>query len=104
MADQNRYDFALLNNDLVFSSGGDLIIQPSDEQHIEDVIQSFPGWWKEFPNTGVGLFSWLGSSFNPQALARVIRIQLQLDGYNNAAPTFNLDPNGNYIINPGVKI
>jgi hypothetical protein len=59
----------------------DLSIQPSDSQHIEDCIASFPGWWKQFPLNGVGIKAYLNSSGQFQKASKYIRLQLQNDGY-----------------------
>jgi len=48
-------DFALTNNDLTITPAGDFAIGESDNQHLYDIINSFPGWWKQFPQVGVGI-------------------------------------------------
>lgn len=40
-------DIALMHNDLLIRNG-DFVIGESDEQHIMDTINAFPGWWKEY--------------------------------------------------------
>lgn len=76
------YDF-LVNDDygLVFKEG-DLAIGESDQQHIQDTIQSFAGEWKEFPTDGVGVLKYYNGTGIEQKLARVIKLQLSLDGYD----------------------
>jgi hypothetical protein len=75
------YDIQLDDTgDLLFANG-DLLIGRSDEQHIKDTINAFPGWWKEFPADGVGIMAYLKSSGQQQTLARSVRLQLQADGY-----------------------
>jgi len=60
---------------------GDLVIAASDAQHIEDVIRSNKGEWKEFPACGVGIMNYLNASLKEQEVEREIKIQLQADGY-----------------------
>lgn len=75
--------------DIQLGSDGDLIIQNddyvydlSDQQHIKDTINAFPGSWKETFADGVGALSYLNSSGKTQQLARSIKIQLTNDGYS----------------------
>lgn len=73
-------DIALLNNDLLFVSG-DIATGQSDDQHVADTINAFPGWWKETPADGVGIRQYLNSTGKEQEIKRAIKIQLQSDGY-----------------------
>ena len=50
-------DFALSANDL-YISNGDFAISESDNQHIADTLNAFPGWWKENPADGIGVFAY----------------------------------------------
>ncbi|RYD57026.1 MAG: oxidase [Sphingobacteriales bacterium] len=85
--------------DLLFT-GGDLAYGESDPQHIQDTINAYPGWWKEFPADGVGIRSYLNSSGQMQKLAREIKIQLQSDGYAvSPAPTIDTS-NGSMTVYP----
>lgn len=92
-------DIALLNNDLLILNG-DLAISESDVQHVTDTINAFPGWWKQYPADGVGLFSFLNSSGQQDALAQDIKLQLQADGYQVSYPTVLIDDSGTFTINP----
>lgn len=83
-------DLFLNGNDLYIDPiAGDFIIADSDEQHVTDTLAAFPGWWKEEPADGVGVFAYQNSSGQQQILARSIKQQLQSDGYqcNNAVVT-----------------
>jgi hypothetical protein len=95
-----RQDIAIMNDDLVFVDG-DIAIAYSDEQHIQDTVCAAPGSWKEFPSDGVGLFKYLNSSGQEQALSRSIKIQLQVDGYQANNPQVEIS-NGKMTINPNV--
>lgn len=95
MADNK--DIALYNNDLVFIDG-DLAITESDVQHVSDTIAAFPGWWKENPPDGVGLFQYLHSAGQQQKLKRSIKINLISDGYNSDAATVDIDADGTLTI------
>lgn len=93
------YDIKLNDaGDLLFKNG-DLVIDASDEQHIQDTINAFPGWWKEFPADGVGILSYLKSSGTQQDLARSTILQLQADGYTVNNPVVVINPD-NISINP----
>lgn len=92
-------DIALENNDLLILYG-DLAISYSDEQHIADTINAFPGWWKENPADGVGIFSFLESAGQEQALSASIKMQLQSDGYQVATPVISIGADGMLNIDP----
>lgn len=99
-----NYDIALRDNDIDFK-GGDLYYVESDEQHIIDTINAFPGWWKEYPADGVGLMQYQKSSSALSVLNRSIQVQLQSDGYRVEGAVITLTPDGNLFINPNaVKI
>ena len=85
--------------DLLFTSG-DFTIGESDKQHVQDTILAFAGWWKQYPNDGVGLYNYINSSRNLQKLSKDIKTQLQLDGYTvNPLPSVKF-VNGNLEVNP----
>lgn len=92
-------DIALQSNDLLIING-DLAISESDVQHVTDNINAFPGWWKQYPADGVGLFSFLNSEGQEAALAQDIKIQLQADGYQVSYPSVLIDNSGTITINP----
>lgn len=76
-----------MNQDYLLDDDGDLLIQngdfvsgPSDDQHVYDVLQSFPGEWKQFPLTGAGIITATNTS-KPQDQINNARAQLQAAGY-----------------------
>jgi len=64
---------------------GDFAAVDSDQQHIIDIVNSAQGHWKQFPLVGVGIDSFIGATSPDilQELERLIRLQLQSDGYGN---------------------
>lgn len=75
-------DIKLENNDLFIDSNtGDFALAFSDTQHVQDIINSWAGWWKEFPTLGVGVKQYLGRSGGIQLTKRAIQIHLKSDGY-----------------------
>lgn len=92
-------DFALYGNDL-YTQDGDFAIAESDSQHIADTLNSFPGWWKQYPADGVGVFYFFNSAGQEQTLKRKIMIQLQSDGYNVNNPEVSVSASGELSINP----
>jgi len=98
-----NYDIKLLNNEPVISSG-DFVIAQSDEQHIADTLNAFPGWWKEYPDDGVGVRAYLGGPVNTQLLAKNIQLQLSSDGYTVNGPLVSIDASGNLVIEPNATI
>ena len=84
------------SNDLLISNG-DFVVLPSDNQHIADIITSFAGSFKQFPQLGVGLLQYLKSQNGGVAGQQVIQ-QLQSDGYQVSSANV-LNTNGNLTVN-----
>ena len=99
----SRYDIALNNNDPL-ADGGDFVCAVSDDQHIIDTLNAFPGWWKQDPQDGIGIQSWKKGPAQAQELSKQMRIQLESDGYTLINPTVTLSPAGQFIINPNATI
>lgn len=72
-------DELLLNDDLVLGS--------SDEQHISDILASYPGEWKQSPLCGVNIRRAINGSLNG-VIRRDVRLQLEADGYKVKKITF----------------
>ena len=68
------------NGDLLIQNG-DFVVGASDSQHVEDILTSFVGEWKQYPFLGVGLLQYLKSQ-NPNTAITAIKTQLQSDGYS----------------------
>jgi hypothetical protein len=92
-------DIGLYKNEPFFKDG-DFAITFSDEQHVMDTIAAFPGWWKENPADGVGLFRYLHSAGKQNELKRSIKINLLSDGYRSDAVSVVSDTAGNVKIVP----
>lgn len=56
-----REDFQLDADGDLNIAGGDFTVGPSDVQHVEDIIESFAGMWKQNPLLGVGIKQFLNS-------------------------------------------
>jgi len=84
-------------DDIIFRDG-DFILSPSDEQHIQDIVESFPGWWKEFILIGVGIKSYINSSGKEQEIQGNIALQLRSDGYQVPSVDVNYDNAGTLTI------
>jgi hypothetical protein len=95
-------DIGLFKNE-PYIVDGDFVSALSDEQHVMDTIAAFPGWWKENPPDGVGLFSFLHSAGKEGKLKRSIKINLLSDGYQSDAVSVVNDPAGNLKIVPNAE-
>ena len=87
-----------LNTDADLGSlNGDLVVQFSDPNHMRDIIQTFPGNWKEFPTCGVGIFQYVGSNGKQATVAASVQSQAVQDGFiNTNLIEATQDPNGNF--------
>jgi hypothetical protein len=99
----SNYDIFLKNNDCGID-GGDFINAASDDQHIIDTINAFPGWWKQNPADGIGIAAWQKGAAQIQELSKQLRLQLTSDGYTLTAPTVVLSPDGQFIITPNASL
>jgi hypothetical protein len=99
-----RYDIKTLNGELVFKNN-DLVWDVSDQQHIQDTINSAQGWWKENFSDGVNIRAYLNSDKSQfQILARAIKINLESDLYIVENPNISLDSSGKLVIQPNANI
>jgi flavorubredoxin len=98
-----RQDIKTLNNDVVIENG-DFKIFESDQQHIEDTINAYAGWWKENPTDGVGIGLYQNSSGSVQQLSRKIKIELEKDKYKVDNPIIEFDSSSNLNIYPNATI
>ncbi|OXA83668.1 hypothetical protein [Flavobacterium columnare] len=74
-------DFVLdKDNDLMFANG-DFFVANSDQQHLELILNSQQGEWKENPDLGVNLIK-SQSGLIDRFLKRNIKVQLEADGFD----------------------
>lgn len=78
---------------------GDFVIDFSDQQNVEDIIDAFVGSYKEFPALGVGIKAYQGSSGQEQKLEQAIKLQLQADGFNVSGLRCKQNSNSEFEIN-----
>lgn len=95
----NRFDLGCDENGSIIFKDSDVSWVQSDEQHIQDTINAFPGWWMENFSDGVGIRFYLNSQGQEQILARAIKIQLESDLYQVGSPMVLFD-NGKLVIQP----
>ena len=91
-------DFLLDDDGDILIQNGDFVIGLSDENHIQDLIESFVGWWKEFPSVGVGIKQYQGSAGKEQEIEQSIKLQLQKDGYNISLVRVTPNPDSTFNI------
>lgn len=94
----SRHDISgeIVNNDLAWVA--------SDEQHVQNIINAVPGWWKENPALGVDVQAYLGSDGQATVLARSISVQLRSDLYTVQNPVVKFGADGTLFINPNAML
>lgn len=97
-----RYDIDL--NPTAITAYNDLPVYESDIDHIEDTIASPKGAYKEFPNDGVQIDSYLNSSGQETTIQREIILQLKSDNYRSQNPVISYDANGELQIQPNAVL
>ncbi|MBN9293734.1 MAG: hypothetical protein J0G96_07135 [Flavobacteriia bacterium] len=71
---------------------GDFNVDYSDEQHINHVITSAPGHFKQHPLIGVNILQYVNAPMSPKIAAeleRNIQLQLEADGAKNIKVSVN---------------
>ncbi|MCB2379792.1 hypothetical protein LGH70_19505 [Hymenobacter sp. BT635] len=69
--------------DLAVSAQGDFVLGESEAQHVDLLLQSRQGDWRENPLVGVGIARYLKAPYGPAqaaVLGREISVQLERDG------------------------
>ena len=69
------------NGDIQFL-GGDFKIDESDAQHVEHIVFTDKGQFRQFPLLGVGIGRLLNGSPNRIEIQQQIKLNLESDGYN----------------------
>lgn len=69
----SSYDLQVVN--------GDFVVKPSDQQHVQLIIITAMGEWKQFPLLGVGIEQFINAPASLQQLSKGIQLQLQSDNY-----------------------
>ena len=72
------------NNELIIQEG-DFVIESSEDQHIEAILRSEKGHWKESPMMGVGIVSEVNLTGRIENLEREIMLQLKVDDWQNVS-------------------
>jgi hypothetical protein len=80
------------------ASTGDFDVVESDGQHVQDIFDSVPGWWKEFPLLGVNMIKYLNSTGKQVEIQGKGKEQLQADGYVNVEVTAEQQEDGTYKV------
>lgn len=64
---------------------GDFVIGDSEAQHVDDLLYSFKGEWKEHPLVGAEVQRRLKQRESLTKLKKQIRTTLEDDGYSNVS-------------------
>jgi len=73
------------NNELRIQNG-DFVSGISDGQHVEDILLSHKGHFKQFPMIGVGIHHYINSpdsAINRDKMLKEIKLQLESDNAQN---------------------
>lgn len=90
-------DFQQLDGDLKIANG-DFMIGDADADHVEDIISSSQGEWKEFPLVGVSIDQYLNSAGQENEISRQVRLQLSGDGYSQLGVITTRNVDGTFDI------
>jgi len=82
------YDIVLNSTQDFQVSGTDFLVGDAGNNYISYIIQASPGHYKLSPQVGCGIDKYLNSTVKGAELERVIRAQLEADGFK--APTIDV--------------
>lgn len=85
------------------NANNDITFYESDEDHIQDTIQATQNSYKENPQDGVNIESYLNSQGQQQVLAREIIVQLKSDLYTINNPIISITADS-ISVNPNATI
>jgi hypothetical protein len=88
-------DFLLDSDRDLRIENGDLVIGDSDQDHINDIMNSMPGWFKKYPLLGFNPYKDLNARVDPTDLNKNAKIQLKSDGYTNIIVDLTQDSSNN---------
>ena len=92
-----RQDFLLDADKNILCLAGDFSTGESDAQHVELLVSSNKGMFKESPTVGAGLIRFLKRADTAiREMRREINVQLAADGYKMT--DLAMDENGEYQI------
>lgn len=90
----NVKDLALDSEGDIKIVNGDFSVEFSDVDHVEDILLSSLGHWKQFPLLGINIEQQLSSNENQQQIIkRKILQQLESDGYRVGEISFTISEN-----------
>lgn len=102
--DNIAMDWREVEDDLYFNPiTGDFDVSPSDNQHIEDLLNSPPGSYKDFPLATITLVPLLKGKLTAPKAESIMKQTLENDGYSVGRPQVSSDSVGNFIIKPNAK-
>lgn len=79
----DRKDILLSDDNDLQIQNGDFLIGLSDVQHVDHIVTAQLGEYKEFPNVGFGVQTYLKTKTREVRFKRDLRVQLNYDGYDN---------------------
>jgi hypothetical protein len=90
-----RTDILLDENGNYRVENGDFVVGESDDQHVELLLVSTKGSFREYPTLGTGIVNWVKKqNIDLNGLEREIKVNLQADGYK--AGNLNIAANGEF--------
>ena len=78
---------------------GDFAIGDSTPQEVQNIVMSYPGWWKQYPLVGCAVPNYLNSPATGQQMVNIIKQQLKLDGKTVSTITSSTGADGTLTIN-----
>lgn len=74
-------DFILDENGDILVRDGDFVVGNANDQHMNDIIQTVPGEWKESPFVGCDLYRFVSANVTTSEVVAVVKKQLELDTF-----------------------
>ena len=76
----DAFDIQVVDDDMVIQNG-DLLVDKSDQQHIEHILKANPGHFYKDPLIGIGILKYQNATVTPGIIEQRIRLHLKSDNY-----------------------
>ena len=71
----------VIYNEVASINNGDWIVRESEQVHIEDILLTNKGEYKQFPLIGVGALNFLNSTIGVDTIKKRVSVQLEYDNF-----------------------
>ena len=83
----------IINEDIEIANG-DFVIEDSEQQHVQHILNAAPGNYYQYPTLGVDIQNEAGNNSSTEMIKRLIKKNLEDDNYKVTGLIVEFDQNG----------